>query len=263
MSLQRLREVRQPRARYAQCAGKSRLREVLAFLHGDGSKSNARLRGALNVRADYRVGISAKQLATLTLRFLSVAHNKSMGTWLAGDSPAMRWFVVSVLLAAACGESPHQGDLDAQASAPDGTSDAGPPCSPAEYDAGPDAALPSWAMGFFFANPPTGGSDALDVRVGPGLEYALAITGCDVFGTWRGAARVDDAGVWLLPTVGKSTVDWVNDISFKVPVPDVLLTPRVNGGLVASSEAGVSSWSAGLNCGCGVPRRCGCQDPFD
>jgi hypothetical protein len=175
----------------------------------------------------------------------------------------MRWLFVSALVAIACDKSPRQGDLsDSEVSAPDGAIDIAPRCNPAEYDAGPDASLPAWAMGFFFADPPTGRSDALDLRVGPGLEFELAITGCDLIGGGRGAARIDDAGVWLLPAAGESMLDWLNDLSLRVPVPDVLLTPRLDGGLLASSEAGVSSWSAGLNCGCGSPRACDCEDPF-
>lgn len=177
----------------------------------------------------------------------------------------MRWLIVSLVFSVGCGDSPHQGDLgDAQGSAAEAATDIGSRCSPAEYEGGPEADLPEWATGFFFANPPTGGSDALDLRVGPGLEFELAITGCDVFGiTARGGARVDDAGVWLLPAVDASTLDWSNDISFRVPVANVLLTPRADGGLVALSDAGGSSWSAGLNCGCGMPRACGCQNPFE
>jgi len=176
----------------------------------------------------------------------------------------MRWFSSSMLFAIACGGSAHHGDLgDATFSAPDAPTDAGIRCSPAEYDSGPDSNLPTWAMGFFFADPPTGASDAFDLRLGPGFEFELAVTGCDVVGTTRGAARVDDAGVWLLPMGAESTLPWPTDLSLGVQVPDVLLTPRADGGLIASSDAGVSSWSAGLNCGCGMPRACACQDPFE
>jgi hypothetical protein len=118
-------------------------------------------------------------------------------------------------------------------------------------------------MGFFFADAPAGGADALDLAVGPGLEYALAITGCDVGGTWRGVARADDTGVWLLPAPGESTLVWFYGQALFVRVASVQLTPRVGGGLMAVSSAGISLWSPGLNCGCGKPRACGCQDPFE
>ena len=144
----------------------------------------------------------------------------------------------------------------------DGATDVDPRCSLADYDAGPEAALPAWAMGFFYADPPTGASDAFDLRVGPGPEFELAVTGCDVIGTTRGTARADDAGVWLLPAPGESVLYWPTDLSLGDPAPHVLLAPRLDGGLIAASDAGVSSWSAGLNCGCGVFRACGCADPF-
>jgi hypothetical protein len=174
----------------------------------------------------------------------------------------MRRAIIPMLLAAGCSASPHQPDHgDAALPVLDGATDVGPPCSPAEYDAGQNAALPAWAIGFFFADPPTGASDAFDLRVGPGPEFELAVTGCDWIGTSQGGARVDDAGVWLLPAPDQSILDWPNDIGLD-PVPHVLLVPRLDGGLVASSDAGVSSWSTGLNCGCGVFRTCDCTDPF-
>jgi hypothetical protein len=174
----------------------------------------------------------------------------------------MRRAIISVLLAAGCSNSSRDADHgDAAGLSIDGGTDVVPPCSPAEYDAGLDAALPAWALGFFFADPPTGASDAFDLRVGPGPEFELAVTGCDEIGTWRGGVAVDDAGVWLLPPPGKSTLDWPADLSLE-PVPHVLLAPGPDGGLVAASDAGVSSWSAGLNCGCGVFQACDCYDPF-
>jgi len=145
----------------------------------------------------------------------------------------------------------------------DGAARAGARCSPAAYDAGPDAFLPAWGTGFFFAEAPTGGSDAFDLRVGPAGEFALAVTGCDVIGTSRGMARADDGGIWLLPAPGESAVYWPTDVALGDPVPNVLLTPGLDGGLVAVTEAGVSTWSAGLNCGCGEFRACGCEDPFE
>jgi hypothetical protein len=174
----------------------------------------------------------------------------------------MRRAIISVLVVAGC-NSPHQPDHGgAAATLLDGATEVGPLCSPAEYDAGLEAALPAWAMGFFFAAPPTGASDAFDLRVGPGLDFELAVTGCDVGGSTRGGARVDDAGVWLLPAPGESVLYWPTDLSLGEPVPNVLLVPRLDGGLIAASDAGASSWSAGLNCGCGVLRACGCSDPF-
>jgi hypothetical protein len=176
----------------------------------------------------------------------------------------MRRVLLSVILATGCSDAPReavQGDA-AVAPAFDGAADVGPRCTPAEYDAALEAALPAWAMGFFFADPPTGGSDAFDLRLGPGLEFELAVAGCDVVGTTRGKARVDDAGVWLLPASGKSTLDWPTDLSLGDSVQHVALTSRPDGGLVAASDAGVSSWSAGLSCGCGGFRACGCEDPF-
>ena len=131
-----------------------------------------------------------------------------------------------------------------------------------EYDAGPHGELPPWATGFFYADPPTGGSDALDLRVGPGLQFAQAVTGCDVIGTEYGRVRVDDAGVWLLSEDGGGTIDWpTNPPSLGLPVTTVLLVPGPDGSVVASCEAGVSSWSPGLNCGCGELHAC-CYDPF-
>jgi hypothetical protein len=176
----------------------------------------------------------------------------------------MRRVLLSVLLAAGCNDAPREAVQCDAAVAPvlDGAADVAPRCSPAEYDAGLEAALPAWATGFFFAEPPTGGSDALDLRLGPGLEFELAVTGCDVVGTTRGEARVDDAGVWLLPASGKSTFDWPTDLSLGESVQRVALAPRPDGRLVATSDAGVSSWSAGLSCGCGGFRACGCDDPF-
>src|ERR1700690_2545693 len=175
----------------------------------------------------------------------------------------MRRAIVSVLLAAGCSSSPPQPDhADSAAPVLDGATDVDPRCSLADYDAGPEAALPAWAMGFFYADPPTGASDAFDLRVGPGPEFELAVTGCDVIGTTRGTARADDAGVWLLPAPGESVLYWPTDLSLGDPAPHVLLAPRLDGGLIAASDAGVSSWSAGLNCGCGVFRACGCADPF-
>jgi hypothetical protein len=186
----------------------------------------------------------------------------SMGTRIARDCAGMHRAIVSVLLAAGCSASPRDVDHgDAMGPVLDGATDVVPPCSPLEYDAGLDAALPAWALGFFFADPPTGASDALDLRVGPGPEFELTVTGCDVIGTPRGGVGVDDAGVWLLPPPGKSTVDWPADLSFET-VPHVLLMPGPDGGLVTASDAGVSSWSAGLNCGCGGFQACDCDDPF-
>ena len=174
----------------------------------------------------------------------------------------MRRAIISVLLAAGCSASSRGADHgDAAGPVFDGATDVVSPCSPPEYDAGLDAAVPAWAMGFFFADPPTGASDAFDLRVGPGPEFELTVTGCDVIGTTRGGARVDDAGVWLLPAPGESTLGWPTEVSLGEPVPDVLLLPGPDGGLVAASEAGVSSWSAGLNCGCGEFQAC-CYDPF-
>jgi len=175
----------------------------------------------------------------------------------------MRRAALAVLLAVGCSDSPRQaGNRDAAVPGLDGASIVVPRCSPVEYDAGLAAVLPAWALGFFSADPPTGGSDAFDLRVGPGPDFELAVTGCDVIGTTRGGARVDDAGVWLLPAPGESILYWPTDLSLGEPVPQVLLAPRLDGGLVAVSDAGVSSWSAGLNCGCGLFRACGCDDPF-
>jgi hypothetical protein len=92
----------------------------------------------------------------------------------------MRSATIIMLFAIGCGDSPSEAK---SAHVLDGATDVSLRCSPAEYDAGLDAALPTWAMGFFFADPPTGGSDAFDLRLGPGPEFELAVTGCDVFGT--------------------------------------------------------------------------------
>ena len=168
----------------------------------------------------------------------------SMGTRIACDCAGMRRVIISVLLAAGCSASSRDADHgDAAGPVFDGATDVVPLCSPAEYDAGLDAALPAWALGFFFADPPTGASDAFDLRVGPGPEFELTVTGCDEIGTTRGGARVDDAGVWLLPAPGESTLGWPTEVSLE-PVPDVLLAPGPNGRGASASGASIPSSSS-------------------
>jgi hypothetical protein len=118
----------------------------------------------------------------------------SMGTRIAYACTGMRRAVIYVLFAAGCSGSAQDADHgDAAGPVFDGATDVVPPCGPAEYDAGLDAALPAWALGLFFADPPTGASAAFDLRVGPGPEFELTVTGCDVIGTikWE---RSDERG---------------------------------------------------------------------
>jgi hypothetical protein len=131
---------------------------------------------------------------------------------------------------------------------------------PAVYDAGPDSGLPSWATGFFYVGPPVGASDAFDLRLGPGLQFVLAVTSCDLDSWYEGTARVDDAGVWLLPAPGDSTVLWPTELSLS-GVANILLMPTGDGGLAAACDAGASVWRPGLSCGCGGYEPCRC-DPF-
>ena len=155
-----------------------------------------------------------------------------------------------LLLAAGCSGARGQTPLDQLSNAlPDGNPTTSAVCDPPEYDAGSDGELPPWAAGFFHADPPTGGADPINLRLGPGLQFAQAIAGCGVFGNEYGRVRVDDAGVWLLPDDGGATIDWLaNPSSLGLPVTDILLKPGSDGGVVAICEAGVTSWSPGLRC---------------